>query len=63
MKLQWTGQASLDLVRIRDFLLPLNPTVALKTVRVLRAAALKLVDHPGLGAPIESDTHFRTFAD
>ena len=53
MKLKWTDQASLDLVRVRDFLLPLNPAVALKTVRVLRAAVLKLVDHPRLGSPME----------
>jgi plasmid stabilization system protein ParE len=53
MRLRWTDQASLDLVRIRDFLIPLNPAVALKTVRALRAASLKLVDHPWLGAPLQ----------
>jgi len=53
MKLQWTGRASLDLARIRDFLFPVNPAAALKTVRALRAAALKLADHPRMGAPVE----------
>jgi plasmid stabilization system protein ParE len=53
MRVQWTGRASLDLARVRDFLLPVNPTAALTTVRALRAATLKLVDHPQVGRLLE----------
>lgn len=52
MRVRWTGQASLDLARIRDFLLPVNPTAALKAVHALRAAVLRLADHPRIGSPV-----------
>jgi plasmid stabilization system protein ParE len=53
MKVRWTGQASQDLTRIRDFLLPVNPQAALRTVQGLRAAALKLEEHPHMGKRLE----------
>jgi len=53
MRLEWTGRASHDLTRVRDFLIPVNPAAALKTVQALRAAAQKLVDHPRIGRPLE----------
>jgi len=53
MRLEWTGRASHDLTRVRDFLAPVNPTAALKAVQVLRDATLKLVDHPRIGRPIQ----------
>jgi plasmid stabilization system protein ParE len=52
MRLRWTARASLDLARVRDFLIPVNPIAALTTIRALRAAAQKLVEHPRIGRPI-----------
>jgi plasmid stabilization system protein ParE len=53
VRVQWSGRASLDLARIRDFLLPVNPAAAVKAVRALRTAALMLADRPRIGAPVE----------
>jgi plasmid stabilization system protein ParE len=53
MRLEWTGRASQDLIRVRDFLIPVNPAAALRTVQALRAAAQKLADYPRVGRKIE----------
>jgi len=53
MRVVWTGRASQDLARVRDFLIPINPSAALKVVRALRAATLKLAENPRVGAPVE----------
>ena len=52
MRLEWTGRASQDLTRVRDFLVPVNPAAALRTVQMLRAATRKLADRPRIGRPI-----------
>jgi plasmid stabilization system protein ParE len=53
MRLEWTGRASHDLTRVRDFLIPVNPAAALRTVQALRTATQRLTDHPRVGRPVE----------
>lgn len=49
MALRWTSKAQLDLVRLHEFLLPVNPTAAAQVVRQLVAGAKRIPAHPRLG--------------
>jgi plasmid stabilization system protein ParE len=47
--LQWTTSANRDLVRLYDFLYPLNPRAAARIVQQLVAAAEQLLTYPQRG--------------
>ena len=49
MALHWTGKAHSDLVRLYEFLRPVNPIAAAKVVRQLVAGAKRIPSHPRLG--------------
>ena len=49
MALRWTSKAQADLVRLYEFLRPVNPTAAAKVVRQLVAGAKRIPTHPRLG--------------
>ena len=49
MKLQWTTKALADLVRLHEFLAPVNNRAAAQTVQSLVSAPTKLLQHPRLG--------------
>lgn len=53
MKLQWTESGLSDLVRLYDFLSPVNPKAAIAVIRSLTAAAGRLPEHPRIGETIE----------
>jgi plasmid stabilization system protein ParE len=53
MNIVWTGKALNDIVRLHDFLAPLNPTAAAKIVQNLVAAAGRLVRFPRLGERLD----------
>jgi plasmid stabilization system protein ParE len=49
MKIQWTGKALSDLVRLYEFLAPLNPATAARAVESLAEAPQRISVHPRLG--------------
>ncbi len=49
MILTWTHKGLNDLVRLHDFLHPVNVQAAAKTIQLLTKAAEKLIAHPRLG--------------
>ena len=49
MELQWTGKARSDLMRLYDFLAPVNPRAATQTIKSLVAAPMRLLENPRLG--------------
>ena len=49
MGLRWTSQANRDLVRLHEFLAPVNPGAAAKAVRLILAGVERLAAHPRLG--------------
>lgn len=49
MALRWTSKAHSDLVRLYEFLLPVNPQAAGRAVRQLVAGAKRIPAHPRLG--------------
>ncbi len=53
MKIRWTGKALSDLVRLYEFLAPVNREAALRTVQSLTAAPMRLAVHPRLGEKLE----------
>ena len=53
MKLQWTRSAHSDLIRLHEFLSPVNPQAAAKAVQALVAAAGRLPEHPRIGEKLE----------
>lgn len=53
MKLEWTGKALVDLVRLHDFLAPVNRRAAARTVQSLVAAPTILLQHPRLGERLQ----------
>lgn len=48
--LKWTSKAHSDLVRLHEFLEPVNPAAAARIVRHLVAGARRIPGHPRLGA-------------
>ena len=53
MHLRWTASALSDLARLHDFLAPLNPQAAERTVQYLTQAPERLLAHPRLGERLE----------
>jgi plasmid stabilization system protein ParE len=51
--LQWTDKAYADLTRLYDFLAPLNPTMAVRTVQSLSAAPEGLLANPRIGKRLD----------
>ncbi len=49
IEVKWTARAVSDLLRVHEFLEPLNPQAAAKTVQSLTNAALRLSAHPRIG--------------
>lgn len=49
MTLRWSNRAISDLSRLRDFLAFRHPEAAARVVVALVDAAVRLVDHPGIG--------------
>jgi plasmid stabilization system protein ParE len=47
--LKWTSKAHSDLVRLHDFLAPINAPVAIRVVRQLLAGAKRIPTNPRLG--------------
>lgn len=54
MRIQWSSAARRDLVRLHDFLQPVNPRAAAKVMKLLVAAADRLAEHPE-AAPLSGD--------
>ncbi|HWU48378.1 MAG TPA: type II toxin-antitoxin system RelE/ParE family toxin [Asticcacaulis sp.] len=55
MQIKWSSAARRDLVRLHDFLKPVNPRVAAQTVSALLTSVERLLDYPEV-APL-SDTY------
>jgi plasmid stabilization system protein ParE len=53
MKIQWTEKALSDLVRLHDFLAPLNPEAAAHAVLALTDAPRRISVYPRLGEKLE----------
>jgi plasmid stabilization system protein ParE len=53
MVLKWTRKALSDLVRLHEFLAPVNPHAAARTVQALTAAPARLVEYPRIGEKLE----------
>lgn len=49
MALRWTKQAHNDLVRIHEFLQPVDPAAAARLVRAIVARVRRIPAHPRLG--------------
>lgn len=53
MELKWTSKALSDLVRLYEFLAPVNQTAAARIVQTLTAAPVKLLANPRIGEKLE----------
>ena len=53
MELKWTNKALSDLVRLYDFLAPVDKHAAARTVQSLTAAPIRLLEHPRIGEKLE----------
>lgn len=53
MELKWTSKALSDLVRLYEFLTPVNKSAAARTVQALTAAPSSLLLHPRIGEKLE----------
>ena len=53
MQLKWTGKALSDLVRLHEFLAPVNTAAAARTVQSLTAAPARLLANPRIGEKLE----------
>ena len=53
MNLRWTQAGLSDLARLHEFLAPVNPQAAARTVQSLTTAAGRLLDHPRIGEALE----------
>jgi plasmid stabilization system protein ParE len=53
MKLKWTSKALSDLVRLYEFLTPINKLAAARTVQFLSAAPDRLLEHPRIGERLD----------
>ena len=53
MVLKWTSKAQSDLVRLFEFLSPVNRRAAARTVQTLTAAPARLLEHPRIGEQLE----------
>ena len=53
MDLKWTSKALSDLVRLFDFLAPVNKPAAARAVQALTAAPLRLLEQPRIGQRLD----------
>ena len=53
MKLKWTSKALSDLVRLDEFLAPVNKLAAIRTMQSLAAAPTNLLRNPRIGEKLE----------
>lgn len=53
MQVEWLPGAIRDLQRLREFLRPKNPGVAISAANKMIKAASSLKDYPGVGKPVE----------
>ena len=53
MALKWTTSAERDLVRLHDFLAPINPRAAAQVIQQLVTGAEQLLTYPQLGVPLD----------
>ena len=53
MNLKWTSKALSDLVRLYDFLAPVNRKAAATTVQTLSSAPLRLLEQPRIGEKLD----------
>ena len=53
MKLEWTGKGLSDLVRLHEFLSPVDPRAAARTVQSLTKAVGRLLEFPRIGERLE----------
>lgn len=53
MEIKWTSKAVSDIVRLHEFLSPVNPRAAVHVVQSLTLAPTKLLKHPRLGQRLE----------
>lgn len=53
MELKWTSKALSDLVRLHEFLPPVNAQAAARTVQSLTAAPARSLEHPRIGERLE----------
>jgi plasmid stabilization system protein ParE len=53
MNLKWTGKAHADLVRLHEFLEPVNPEAAARVVQSLAGAAENLAKRPRVGERLD----------
>lgn len=53
MELTWTGKALSDLVRLYEFLSPVNKQATAHTVRQLAAAPTRLLEQPRIGEKLD----------
>jgi plasmid stabilization system protein ParE len=53
MELKWTSKALSDLVRLYEFLSPVNRQAAAATVQALTAAPAKLLTQPRIGESLD----------
>lgn len=53
MELKWTSKALSDLVRLHEFLSPLNEQAAASTVQSLTTAPTKILAQPRIGEKLE----------
>jgi plasmid stabilization system protein ParE len=53
MEIKWTNKALSDLVRLYDFLTPINKRAAATVVQSLTSATSRLKEHPYVGEKLE----------
>jgi plasmid stabilization system protein ParE len=53
MKLEWTAKGLSDLVRLHEFLSPVDPRAAARTVQSLTKAVGRLLEFPRIGERLE----------
>lgn len=54
MKIQWTGKASSDLVRLHERARPVAPDAAARVIQQLARAPDRLLDYPRIGEKLEA---------
>jgi len=54
VKIQWTGKATSDLVRLHEHLRPVAPGAAARVIRQLAKAPDRLLDYPRIGEKLEA---------
>lgn len=53
MEVKWTRRALADLVRLHEFLAPVNKRAAARTIQSLSAAPSRLRTHPRIGEKLD----------